>query len=117
MVLRRLMARLLAIAAIVGLVIVPLATPAAAEPAASAKAAHSSMSADMPCCPDEQPSKDCPDCPLIAICVLKTTQAGPSPLVEMPQRDSVRTTHAVTDDPIAAGLARPPPDHPPRHFA
>lgn len=117
MVWRRLMARLLAIAAIVGLVIAPLAMPAAAKPAASAKAAHSSMSADMPCCPDEQPGKDCPDCPLIAICVVKTTQAGPSSLAEMPQRHGVRTTHAVTDDPIAAGLARPPPDHPPRLFA
>jgi hypothetical protein len=115
MFLRRLIARLLAIAVIAGLSLAPLATPAAAQALAIADVAGmSSMSADMPCCPDEQKSKDCRDCPLIAICVLKTVQAGPSLAAAMPVRHAIRTAHSVRNDALADGLDRPPPDHPPR---
>ena len=54
-----------------------------------------SMSADMPCCPDEQKSKDCQDCPLVAMCILKTAQAGPVATAALPLRHAIRTTHLV----------------------
>jgi hypothetical protein len=118
MLLRRLIARLLAIAVIAGLSLAPLATPAAARAlAVSGMADMSSMSADMPCCPDEQKSGDCGDCPLIAMCVLKTVQAGPSLAAAMPVRHAVRTAHSMRNDALADGLNRPPPDQPPRNLA
>ena len=116
MLLRLLIARLLAIAVIAGLSLAPLATSAAAL-AVSGMVGMSSMSADMPCCPDEQKSGDCRDCPLIAMCVLKTVQAGPSLAAAMPLRHAIRTAHSVSDDVFADGLDRPPPDHPPRTLA
>jgi hypothetical protein len=115
MLLRRLIARLLAIAVIAGLSLAPLATPAAAQ--ALAVSDMAGMSADMPCCPDEQNSKDCRDCPLIAMCVVKTVQAGPSLVAAMPVRHPIRTAHSVRNDTLADGLDRPPPDHPPRNLA
>jgi hypothetical protein len=117
MILRRFIARLLAICVIAGLVLAPLAAPAAAKaPDVAGMTDMSSMSADMPCCPGEQKSKDCQDCPLLAMCVLKTVQAGPSLAAAMPLRHAIRTAHAVRDDTLADGLIRPPPDHPPRNL-
>jgi len=117
MILRRFIARLLAISVIAGLALAPLAVPAAAKASVVAGMTDmSSMSADMPCCPGEQKSKDCQDCPLLAICILKTVQAGPSLAAAMPLRHAIRTTHAVRDDMLADGLNRPPPDHPPRNL-
>ncbi|MBX9651582.1 MAG: hypothetical protein K2X57_31480, partial [Xanthobacteraceae bacterium] len=77
----------------------------------------SSMAADMPCCPDEQKSKTCTDCPVIAICVLTTAQVAPPATSALPVRHAVRTTHALRDDVFADGLDRPPPDQPPRNLA
>jgi hypothetical protein len=91
-----------------------LLAPAAAKGPSMLEMTDSSMSADMPCCPDGQKSKDCQDCPLAAICVLKTSQAGPSMTLAMPVRHAIRTAHSVLDDPLADGLNRPPPDQPPR---
>ena len=118
MLLRRLIARLLAIAVIAGLALAPLATPVAARAlAVSGMTDMSSMSADMPCCPDEQKNNDCRDCPLIAMCVLKTVQAGPSLAAAIPLRHAIRTAHSVLDDVFADGLNQPPPDYPPRSLA
>ena len=118
MLLRRLIARLLAIAVIAGLALAPLATPVAARAlAVSGMTDMSAMSADMPCCPDEQKSGDCRDCPLIAMCVLKTVQAGPSLAAAIPVRHAIRTAHSMRNDTLADGLVRPPPDHPPRILA
>lgn len=101
-----------------GLVMAPLMTPAVAKapPAAemTGMSAMSAMSGDMPCCPDEQKNKSCQDCPLIAMCTLKTAQAGPSLAATMLVRPAIRTAHALTNDATADGLDRPPPDHPPR---
>ncbi len=74
------------------------------------------MAADMPCCPDEQNSKDCQDCPLMAICALKTAQAHPSMDGALPMRSPVRTIQSAHDDALVSGLDHPPPDHPPRHL-
>ena len=115
MVLRRLIARLLAISVIASLVLAPVVTPTALK--ASDAIGMASMSADMPCCPDEQNSKDCQDCPLLAICALKTAQPGRSPTEALPLRRAIRTAHSVRDDVPADGLKRPPPDHPPRNLS
>ena len=113
MVLRRLIARFLAISVIANLVLAPLVTPSAVK--AAEAIAMASISADMTCCPDEQNSKDCQDCPLLAICALKTAQPDRSPTDALPLRHAIRTAHSVLDDVPADGLKRPPPDHPPRH--
>jgi hypothetical protein len=99
----------------IGLALSPLATPAVAHPQ-MAGMTNMSASGDMPCCPDEQKNKDCQDCPLVAMCVLKTDQAGPLMTEALPLRHAIRTTHGFQDDLLADGLDRPPPEHPPRNL-
>ena len=111
MYLRRLIKIAFAAFVTVGLALTPLAATAAA---AFPQPAGMVMTADMPCCPDGQKSKGCQDCPLLAMCVLKTTQAGPSTADALPLRHAIRTKHSVRDDVLADGLDRPPLDHPPR---
>lgn len=111
--LRRLLNLAFAVFVTAGLVLAPIA-PAAAARAQPVSKTYMSMSGDMPCCPDEQKSKFCEDCPLIAMCVLKTTQLGPTPSEVLLLRHAIRTMHAFRDDVHMAGLDRPPPDHPPR---
>jgi len=114
---RRFLNLALAVFVTVGLAVAPLGAPAAATLPHASGAADMSMSADMPCCPDKQKSKDCQDCPLVAMCFLKNAQAGVSLASAMPVRHAVRTSHSVLDDIPANGLNRPPPDHPPRNLA
>jgi hypothetical protein len=104
----------LALAAVVtvGLTAAPLAGPAVAQ-IPPVGMTDMSMPADMSCCPDQK-SMDCQDCPLVAMCMLQTAQAGPSTAAALPLRYPVRTAHVVHDDTLAAGLDRPPPDQPPR---
>ena len=111
---RRFVNLILAVLVTAGLAIAPLVTPAAAAQPHAAGKMDMSMAADMPCCPDEQNSRDCQDCPLLAICALKTARPGPSPSEVLPLRHAIRTVHSVRDDVPADGLERPPPDHPPR---
>src|ERR1700722_17403982 len=112
---RRFLKLVLAVFVTAGLASAPLVAPAAAKgPSMVEMTDMSAMSADMPCCPDGQKNKDCQDCPLVAMCVLKTSQAGPSTTEAMPLRHPVRTVHSVLNDAPAVGLDRPPPDHPPR---
>ena len=107
----------LAVFVTVGLAVAPLVTPAAVAQPYMGGMMDMSMSADMPCCPDGQKSKDCQDCPLVAMCVLKTTQAGAPSAEALPLRHPVRTVHSVLNDAPADGLDRPPPDQPPRNLA
>ena len=98
----------------IGLTTAPLAQPAAARSMAmSGMADMPGMSKDVPCCPGEQ-NKDCQDCPLVAMCGLKTMPAGPSAAAAVPLRHAIRTVHSFSDDAHADGLDRQPPDHPPR---
>jgi hypothetical protein len=106
----------LAVFVTVGLAVAPLVTRAAVAQPYVGGMMDMSTSADMPCCPDGQKSKDCQDCPLVAMCVLKTVQAGPSTTAAMPLRHPVRTVHSVLNDAPAVGLDRPPPDQPPRNL-
>lgn len=115
--LRRLLRVAFAVLVTAGLTFAPFAAPAAAAQARSDGMSDTSMSADMPCCPDEQKSKDCQDCPLVAICLLKTAQAGPSEAAALLLRHATRTMHLVADDLVGDGLSRPPPDQPPRILA
>jgi hypothetical protein len=108
---RRLINLTLAVLVTIGLT---LASPTAAAPARSAGMSDTSVSENMPCCPPEQKSKDCQDCPLIAMCILKTVQAGPSETAALPLRHAIRSNHLFADDVLGDGLVRPPPDHPPR---
>jgi hypothetical protein len=132
MIFRLFITRLLTIAIVAGLAVAPVTAPAAMQaPLAtgmadmmaagmtdmSPMADASSMAADMPCCPDEQKSKTCTDCPLTAMCVLTTAQAAPPATSALPVRHAVRTMHALGDDVFADGLDRPPPDQPPRNLA
>lgn len=115
MALRRLIARFLAISVIANLILAPVVVPAALT--ASDAVGMASMSADMPCCPDEQKGKDCQDCPLLAICALKTAEPGRSPSEALPLRHAIRAAHSVRDDMPADGLNRPPPGPPPRSLS
>ena len=119
MALRRLFNLVLAICVSFGLALGPVVMPASAMQPSTAMADMSAMSgdamsADMPCCPSEQTSKDCPDCPLMAVCMLKTVQAGPSLSPAIVVRHAVLSSHAYMDDALTDGVDRPPPDHPPR---
>jgi hypothetical protein len=114
---RRFLNLALAVFVTAGLAVAPLGAPAIAGLPHAGGMADMSMSADMPCCPDEQKSKDCQDCPLVAMCVLKTAQAGPSLASALPVRHAIRTVHSVLNDAPADGLNRPPPDQPPRNLA
>jgi len=114
----RLLKFLLAVLVTAGLTVAPLVTPAAAGHSMMATmqmAGAQDMADDMSCCPGEQNNKQCQDCPLVAICMLKVLQVGPS-------ITPIRVWHPVPellrplDDVIADGLDRPPPDHPPRHL-
>jgi hypothetical protein len=114
---RKLFRLLLAVLVTAGLTIAPLATPAMAEHSMAAKMTQMTdmpdMAGDMPCCPDQQKNKGCQDCPLVAICMLSALPAKPSTnavLVRLPSHQRL----LAFDDMIADGLARPPPDRPPR---
>jgi hypothetical protein len=114
--LRRLLNLALAVFVTVGLAVAPLMAPSAAAQARAHDMTDMSMSSDMLCCP-EQKSMDCQDCPLTAMCVLQTVQAGPPMAAALLLRYAVRTAHIVRDDALSAGLDRPPPDQPPRYLA
>jgi hypothetical protein len=109
--LHRLIGHLLAILVIVGLVIAPLVTPAAARLPIAEMTDMVAMSGDMPCCPDGQKNKSCPDCPLVAMCMLTIAQAEPSPTNGIQVYFQSRR---LSFDLIADGLMGDPPDHPPR---
>jgi len=113
--LRRLIGRLLAVFVIVELVAAPLLMPAAAKPLPVREMSDmSAMSGDMPCCPDGQKNNSCPDCPLVATCMLTIAQVEPSPAnVTQISFQARRLSYALVDL-IADGLAGSPPDHPPR---
>lgn len=113
---RQFIARLLAVFVIVGLVAAPLVTPAAAKPLVVGEMSDMvAMSGDMPCCPpDGQKNDSCPDCPLVAMCMLTIAQAEPSPTNGIQiSFQSRRLTFALVDM-FADGLVAVPPDHPPR---
>ena len=103
--------RLLAVFSIVGLVIAPLS--ARANRAAAASLVATSMSADMPCCPDKSAPMDCDQCQLMAFCMVKTWQIPSLGGVVEVQPVTLRMLIPVSD-PQAKSLAHSPPPKPPR---
>lgn len=111
---RRLIGSVLAVFVIAGLVVAPLASPVGAMgPSNAAMLDMASMSGDMPCCPDTQKNKDCKDCPLLAVCMMKNLAAHPA-VEAVVLRPAGRHQIAALDDVMNDALNRPPPDHPPR---
>jgi len=103
--------RLLAILLIAGLVFAPFSAPANAAKAAPTTTVE--MSADMPCCPDKSAPMDCDQCPLMAICMVKTFQE-PSTADIIEIRPVTVRMLAPHSDPQAEGLNYLPPPRPPR---
>jgi hypothetical protein len=99
----------------IGLAIAPLSTLAVAadRPSEAGMMQVADMSSDMPCCPEKQKQSDCQDCPLVAICLLKVLQSGPS-LNGLPVRDAISQALQPRNEPAIAGFVGPPPDQPPR---
>jgi hypothetical protein len=104
----------LAVFVTVGLGMAPLVTPAAVAQPYMGGMMDMSMSAEMPCCPDGQKSKDCQDCPLVAMCMLTIAQAEPSPTNSIQVSFQISGLYFALVDMFADGLAAAPPDHPPR---
>jgi hypothetical protein len=113
--LRRLIGRLLAVFVIVGLVAAPLVTPVAAKRLSVVEMSDmADMSGDMQCCPDGQKNKSCPDCPLVAMCMMTIALAEPFPTNSIQISFQTRRLSFALVDLTADGLIGDPPDHPPR---
>jgi len=110
----RFISRFLAVFLIAGLVSQPLAAPAAAKRLSVVEMTGvSMMSADMPCCPDEQNANGCKECPLSS-CVLQLVQDRLSHADGVVVRQATSTILRSPNDLVADGLIGAPPDHPPR---
>jgi hypothetical protein len=113
---RRFLNLLIALSVAAGLLSMPFAPPMHAKsgpPVVTSSDEMEAMAEDMPCCPHEQKSKACEDCPLLGICLAKSTQINPAAAAVVLDR-SIHAVLLGADDVIADGLERPPPDHPPR---
>ena len=113
--LRRLIGRLLAVLVIAGLVVAPLVTTAAAKRLAVGEMSDMiAMSGDMQCCPGGQKNNSCPDCPLVAMCMMTIAPAEPFATNGIQVTFQTRRLSFSLVDLIADGLMGAPPDHPPR---
>jgi hypothetical protein len=109
--------RLLAFVAIAGLVLAPMAWPAAAVSmnmsAAMSSSADSGMPADMECCPKKAHVPDCgKDCAFMAACMgtgLLSERGASFSHVLVPISTMVPGSQRDLD-----GLAQPPPTRPPK---
>jgi hypothetical protein len=110
----RCISRFLAIFVIVGLVSQPLVTPAGAKQRPAAEmTGMAAMSADMPCCPDEQKNDGCRECPL-AMCMSMIAQVEPLSAGGIDVSFQTSRLSFPLVDLTADGLIGVPPDHPPR---
>ena len=110
----------LAILALLGLVLSPVARPAmaAASIVDLGAAVQGGMTpdaaidmAEMPCCPDGAPKPDCAkDCPLLSLCMGKTFQ---SEVQGTGAPVSLVRARAVPNDAKLRGFAQAPPPRPP----
>jgi hypothetical protein len=106
---------LLAVFVIVGIVMAPLVTPAAAKYIPVANMTEmTAMSGTMPCCPDGPMKGGCPDCPLVAMCMLIMALAEPSLTTGIQVSFEPRRLSFALENITADGLVGVPPDHPPR---
>ena len=110
------LSRLLAIFLVAGLVFAPFSGPAnagMAMGASMAEMAATEIAADMPCCPDKSAPMDCDQCPVMALCFVKTFQEPSSASVVEIRPVTVRML-APRSDPEAESLGYLPPPKPPR---
>lgn len=115
MCLKRLIDFWIATSVAVALLLAPLAANAGAHQMPTATTGDMlAMSADMPCCPDEEKAKDCDSCPLFALCMLTISIPLPSEASTLTKRDLSGEAFAVQNDEWIDGLGARPPDHPPR---
>jgi hypothetical protein len=106
--------RLLAIFVIAGLVFAPLSGPAKAGMAMDTGASMAAeMAADMPCCPDQPAPVDCDQCPLMALCMVKTFHE-PSSAGAIEIRPVTVRLLVPRSDPQGDSLGQHPPPRPPR---
>jgi hypothetical protein len=115
---------LLAIPAIVGLVLGPIARPSMAMPApmhtgtasdqAMVDEAAMAMPEDMPCCPAKAPIPDCGrDCPFLAMCAMQfLCNAVQAAGLVVPL--GMASVFLPGNDSDVAGLSQGPPPRPPR---
>lgn len=107
--------RLFAVFVIVGLVAAPLVAPETAKRRPAGEMSDmAAMTGDMPCCPAGPKTNSCQDCPLVAMCMLTTAQAEPSPTSSLQLFFQARLLAFALVDFVADGLIGAPPDHPPR---
>ena len=115
--------RLLAILAIVGLALAPVARPALAMPAAQVPAAfdqpmvgHAAMAMpeDMPCCPQKSPTPDCGrDCLFMVMCATQfLCNAVQAACFVIPL--GLASVVFPGNDTDVAGLSQGPPPRPPK---
>jgi len=111
--------RALAVLAIAGLILAPLARPSAetqgamSAPSATDTLTVMAMPADMPCCPDKTPASDCgKDCPLMALCITSLLQCKSvgAPLIVPLLADIL----VPADDANLGGLTQAPHPRPPK---
>lgn len=107
--------RLVAALTVLGLLLSPLAQPVTAAPVtAAADRVSMEMPADMPCCPEQAPAKDCTrDCPLAATCMAGGLQAiPPSARLFVPAESAGLLLSG--NEAALPGLSTGPPQRPPK---
>jgi hypothetical protein len=113
--------RLLPILAIVGMIVSPVAAPVGASAMAAGTVTMSSemaMSADMPCCADQQPMQmpDCGKmaCPNVALCMVKCFGSGAVSVAPLSAPSYLMRLIGLPADAQLASLTPPPLIRPPR---
>ena len=114
---------LLAVLAMAGLVLSPIARPAMAMPTdmhasmsdstAMTDDGTAAMPAGMPCCPDKSPGPDCgKDCPFMAFCAAKSFQSARLVSLFVPQR--LVSVVVPGNEAEPGSIAQAPPTRPPK---
>jgi hypothetical protein len=100
--------------ALLGLMLSPLARPAAAMVSGtdSSTVAQGDM-ADMPCCPDQAPMPGCgKDCPFMAVCTAQFLYMSQGAVLALPL--ALASIVVPGNDAGLSGLTQRPPPRPPK---
>jgi len=107
----------LALLVVAGLIIAPLATPAAAT--VMTASAMADMAGGMPCCPDGGHNKasqhnERKDCPMMTVCILKSLQGVPFAVATPMFTQEIAARHVPLSNVLADSLDSSPLARPPR---
>src|SRR5215472_469868 len=114
-------ARCLALIALIGLMLAPIARPALAMPVVVQGTMGQAMAGDpldvapgdMPCCPQKPSFPDCgKDCPFMALCAAAALIAAPQAALSVPI--TLAGIVFSSDQTDLASIARAPPQRPPK---